>query len=117
MSIQIVEIDFEVGHSSIIRSEPTTAHNPPRTHDWKIFLRSADIHGDLSCLINRCIFHLHPEYSNHKRGKNIQQKKKLYDLKYNLELRTSPFAIQETGYAGFHMVKNIFFHLNPRLLF
>jgi transcription initiation factor IIF auxiliary subunit len=75
MSIQIVEIDFEVGHSSIIRSEPTTAHNPPRTHDWKIFLRSADIHGDLSCLINRCIFHLHPEYPNHKRGKNIYQKK------------------------------------------
>jgi transcription initiation factor IIF auxiliary subunit len=78
MSIQIVEIDFEVGHSSIIRSEPTTNHIPPRTHDWKVFLRSADIHGDLSCLIHRCIFHLHPEYSNHKRGRNILNKEILY---------------------------------------
>jgi hypothetical protein len=69
--IKIVEIDFEVGHSSIIRSEVTTIHNPPRTHDWKVYLRSADINGDLSCLIQRCIFHLHPEFPNHKRGKIV----------------------------------------------
>ncbi|CAF1388312.1 unnamed protein product [Rotaria magnacalcarata] len=89
---EIVEIDFEVGHSSIIRSEATTLHNPPRTHDWKIYLRSADVNGDLSCLIQRCVFHLHPEYPNHKR-----------------ELKSTPFAIQETGYAGFHLPIEIYF--------
>ncbi len=46
----------------------TTTHNPPRTHDWKVYLRSADVHGDLSCLIQRCVFYLHPEFPNHKRG-------------------------------------------------
>jgi transcription initiation factor IIF auxiliary subunit len=56
---------------SIIRSEPTTNHNPPRTHDWKIYLRSADINGDLNCLIQRCVFLLHPDYPNHKRGREI----------------------------------------------
>ncbi|CAF5068995.1 unnamed protein product, partial [Rotaria magnacalcarata] len=77
---------------SIIRSEATTLHNPPRTHDWKIYLRSADVNGDLSCLIQRCVFHLHPEYPNHKR-----------------ELKSTPFAIQETGYAGFHLPIEIYF--------
>ncbi|CAF2714699.1 unnamed protein product [Rotaria sp. Silwood2] len=88
---EVVEIDFEVGHSSIIRSEVTTGHNPPRTHDWKIYLRAADVNGDLSCLIQRCIFFLHPEYPNNKR-----------------ELKSTPFAIQETGYAGFHLVIILF---------
>ncbi|CAF4014777.1 unnamed protein product [Rotaria sp. Silwood2] len=89
---EVVEIDFEVGHSSIIRSEVTTSHNPPRTHDWKIYLRAADVNGDLSCLIQRCIFFLHPEYPNNKR-----------------ELKSTPFAIQETGYAGFHLPIEIYF--------
>ncbi len=66
--IKIVEIDFEVGHISTIRAEPTTIHVPPRTHDWKVYLRSADVHGDLSCLIQRCVFYLHPEFPNSKRG-------------------------------------------------
>ena len=68
---QILEIDFEVGHSSVIRAEPTTEHNPPRTHDWKLFLRSADIHGNLSCLIHHCIFHLHPDFADSKRGRIV----------------------------------------------
>ncbi|CAF3932442.1 unnamed protein product, partial [Rotaria sp. Silwood2] len=89
---EIVEIDFEVGHISIIRSEPTTTHNPPRTHDWTVYLRSADVHGDLNCLIQRCIFYLHPEYPDHRR-----------------ELKSPPFAIKETGYAGFHLPIDIFF--------
>lgn len=69
--VQIFEIDFEVGHSSIIRSEPTTEHNPPRTHDWKLFLRSADIHANLNCLIHRCVFNLHPDFADCKRGRTI----------------------------------------------
>ncbi|CAF4923494.1 unnamed protein product [Rotaria sp. Silwood1] len=89
---EIVEIDFEVGHSSIIRSETTTTHNPPRTHDWKVYLRAVDVNGDLSCLIQRCVFYLHPEYPNNKR-----------------ELKSTPFAIQETGYAGFHLPIEIYF--------
>ncbi|CAF0871557.1 unnamed protein product [Rotaria sordida] len=89
---EIVEIDFEVGHSSIIRSEATTIHNPPRTHDWKVYLRAVDINGDLTCLIQRCVFYLHPEYPNNKR-----------------ELKSTPFAIQETGYAGFHLPIDIYF--------
>ncbi|CAF1319016.1 unnamed protein product [Adineta steineri] len=89
---ETIEIDFEVGHSSIIRCEATTIHNPPRTHDWKIYLRSADVNGDLSCLIQRCVFHLHHEYPNSKR-----------------ELKTTPYAIQESGYAGFHLPIEIYF--------
>ncbi|CAF1457460.1 unnamed protein product [Adineta steineri] len=89
---ETIEIDFEVGHSSIIRCEATTIHNPPRTHDWKLFLRSADVNGDLSCLIQRCVFHLHHEYPNSKR-----------------ELKTTPYAIQESGYAGFHLPIEIYF--------
>ncbi|CAF4911970.1 unnamed protein product, partial [Rotaria sp. Silwood1] len=81
-----------IGHVSIIRPEPTTIHNPPRTHDWTVYLRSADVHGDLNCLIQRCIFYLHPEYPDHRR-----------------EFRSTPFAIKETGYAGFHLPIDIFF--------
>ena len=68
--IQIVEIDFEVGHSSTIRSEPITTHDPPRTHDWKVYLRSADTNGDLNCLIHRCVFNLHPDFPHNKRGEH-----------------------------------------------
>ncbi|CAF1403677.1 unnamed protein product, partial [Adineta ricciae] len=89
---ETIEICFEVGHSSSIRSKPTTKHNPPRTHDWKIFVRSAEIHGDLNCLIQRCVFHLHPEFPNPVR-----------------ELFTTPFAIQENGYAGFCLPIEIYF--------
>jgi hypothetical protein len=74
--IQIVELDIEVGHVSIIRSEVTTNHIPPHTHDWKIYLRPADLIGDLSCLIQRCIFYLHPIYPNNKRGRNIFNEKR-----------------------------------------
>jgi transcription initiation factor IIF auxiliary subunit len=54
-------------------------------------------------LIQRCVFHLHPEFPNNKRGRNIfdETKEKLY---FDLELKSTPFAIQETGYAGFHLV-------------
>jgi transcription initiation factor IIF auxiliary subunit len=86
----------------------TTTHNPPRTHDWKVYLRSADVNGDLSCLIQRCVFHLHPEFPNNKRGSNIFDKTKEKRYFY-LELKSTPFAIQETGYAGFHLV--IFIYL------
>ncbi|CAF0892412.1 unnamed protein product [Adineta ricciae] len=89
---ETIEICFEVGHSSSIRSKPTTNHNPPRTHDWKIFVRSAEIHGDLNCLIQRCVFHLHPEFPNPVR-----------------ELFTTPFAVQENGYAGFCLPIEIYF--------
>jgi hypothetical protein len=80
--IQIIEIDFEIGHISIIRTEPTTVHIPPRTHDWKIFFRSADIRGDLSCLIQRCVFYLHPMFPNRRRGRNIFNKKR--NIRYNI---------------------------------
>ena len=66
--VKVVEIDFEVGHVSIIRPEPTTVHNPPRTHDWRVYLRSTDVNGDLNRLIQRCVFYLHPEFPNSKRG-------------------------------------------------
>ncbi|CAF1647731.1 unnamed protein product [Rotaria magnacalcarata] len=89
---EILEIDFEVGHVSIIRPEPTTIHNLPRTHDWTVYLRSANVHGDLNCLIQRCIFHLHPEFPDSKR-----------------EFKSTPFYIKETGYAGFHLPIEIFF--------
>ncbi|CAF1068079.1 unnamed protein product [Adineta steineri] len=89
---EIIEIDLLVGHTSTIRAEPTTTHNPPRTHDWEVYVRSADAHGDLSCLVQRCVFYLHPEYPNNKREVNVTQ-----------------FVIQESGYAGFHLPIEIFF--------
>ncbi|CAF1182267.1 unnamed protein product [Adineta steineri] len=89
---EIVKIDLLVGHTSTIRAEPTTTHNPPRTHDWEVYVRPADAHSDLSCLIQRCVFYLHPEYPDKKR-----------------ELKATPFVIQESGYAGFHLPIEIFF--------
>ncbi|CAF1068431.1 unnamed protein product, partial [Didymodactylos carnosus] len=86
---EIVEIDFTVGHRSIGRDVVTSQGY---THDWVCYLKSTDVHGDLNALIQRCIFHLHPEFQNNKR-----------------EIRTSPFAIQETGYGGFSMPIDIYF--------
>jgi hypothetical protein len=54
--IQIVQIDFEIGHVSLVRSAAATIYDPPHIHDCKIYLCSADIDVDLSCLIHRCIF-------------------------------------------------------------
>jgi len=90
---EIAEIDFEVGHTSTIRDEPTTEHVPPRTHDWKVFLRSAGVRGDLNCLIKRCVFTLHREFPNPKR-----------------EIRSTPFSIEETGYGSFDLYIDIFFN-------
>jgi transcription initiation factor IIF auxiliary subunit len=52
----------------MIRDEPTTTHNPPRTHDWRVYLRSTDVSVDLNCLIKSCVFNLHREFPNPKRG-------------------------------------------------
>ncbi len=116
--IQIVEIDFEVGHSSIIRSE-TTTHNPPRTHDWKVFLRSSDVNGDLSCLIHRCIFHLHPEFLNNKRGRNIyifHYKNNIFRIKNNTICYSRNwlcwFSFSNTNYLFYFLFKYILFLAN-----
>ena len=103
-----MEIDFEVGHTSTLRTEPTTEHDPPRTHDWKLFLRSTDINADLNCLIHHCIFHLHPDFGDYIRGRNLSNTQCFSIERNRLELRTTPYAIKETGYAGFHLVGRMF---------
>lgn len=101
-----MEICFEVGHVSIIRTGTTT--NP--THDWKVFLRSSVINGDLNCLIERCVFHLHSSFINRKRGKE-KSWNHIDDLSHVLsftELKETPFAIKESGSEGFSLVNHRF---------
>ena len=72
-----------------------------------MYLRSTDVHGDLNCLINRCVFNLHPDFPNHKRGSTLKIPLKFIvpRLRHVLELKSTPFAIQESGYGGFDLVR------------
>lgn len=43
------------------------ARNPKMTHRWRVFVEGAD--GDISNLVQKVVFHLHPSFEDPNRGK------------------------------------------------
>jgi YEATS domain-containing protein 1/3 len=62
---QDVQVTFEFGHRSAIRTKVTP---DGYTHDWEVFVRGAD-GADISHFVEKVVFYLHETFPKPKRGK------------------------------------------------
>ncbi|KAH8243356.1 hypothetical protein KR032_006831 [Drosophila birchii] len=85
-----VKVQFEIGHTSRLRSKKTP-HPQAFTHDWEIYVKGVN-QADISNFVDKVVFQLHESFPKPKRV-----------------FKEPPYAIQESGYAGFLLPVEIFF--------
>ncbi|KAH8243363.1 hypothetical protein KR032_006844 [Drosophila birchii] len=85
-----VKVQFEIGNTSRLRGKKTP-HPQDFTHDWEIYVKGVN-QADISNFVDKVVFQLHESFPNHKRV-----------------FKEPPYAIQESGYAGFLLSVEIFF--------
>lgn len=59
-----VKVQFEIGHSSKLRSKRTVEGF---THDWELYVKGVQ-QADISIFVEKIIFHLHESFQNYNRG-------------------------------------------------
>eukprot|EP00099_Drosophila_melanogaster_P009848 NP_001262596.1 ENL/AF9-related, isoform C [Drosophila melanogaster] len=85
-----VKVQFEIGHTSKLRSKKTP-HPQAFTHDWEIYVQGVN-KADISAFVEKVVFVLHESFPKPKRV-----------------VKEPPYAIQESGYAGFLLPVEIYF--------
>ncbi|KAH8369369.1 hypothetical protein KR009_009201 [Drosophila setifemur] len=85
-----VKVQFEIGHTSKLRSKKTP-HPQAFTHDWEIYVQGVN-KADISAFVEKVVFLLHESFPKPKRS-----------------FKEPPYAIQESGYAGFILPVEIHF--------
>ncbi|KAF4531963.1 hypothetical protein B566_EDAN010210 [Ephemera danica] len=88
MAYSDVQVTFEIGHRSALRSKATVEGF---THDWEVFVRGVD-GADISPFVDKVIFFLHETFPKPKRV-----------------IREPPYVVKESGYAGFTLNIDIYF--------
>ncbi|XP_065333766.1 protein AF-9 isoform X1 [Cloeon dipterum] len=83
-----IQVTFEFGHKSIIKSKTTPEGF---THDWEVYVRGAD-GADISHFVEKVVFYLHATFQKPKRV-----------------IKEPPFSVKESGYAGFNLLIDIYF--------
>ncbi|EDV35299.1 uncharacterized protein Dana_GF11496 [Drosophila ananassae] len=89
-----VEVQFKIGQKSKLRSKKKP-YPQDFTHDWEIYVQGVN-KADISAFVEKVVFVLHESFPNHKRV-----------------FKEPPYALQESGYAGF--VLSVEIHLRNRL--
>ncbi|XP_001965931.3 protein AF-9 [Drosophila ananassae] len=85
-----VKVQFEIGHTSKLRSKKTP-HPQAFTHDWEIYVQGVN-KADISAFVEKVVFLLHESFPKPKRV-----------------IKEPPYALQESGYAGFLLPVEIHF--------
>ncbi|XP_017091976.2 protein ENL [Drosophila bipectinata] len=85
-----VKVQFEIGHTSKLRSKKTP-HPQSFTHDWEIYVQGVN-KADISAFVEKVVFLLHESFPKPKRV-----------------FKEPPYALQESGYAGFLLPVEIHF--------
>ncbi|XP_013111405.1 protein AF-9 [Stomoxys calcitrans] len=83
-----VKVEFVIGHTSRLRSKKTVEGF---THDWELYVKGSQ-QGDISAFVEKIVFVLHDSFPKPKRV-----------------CKDPPYQIQESGYAGFTVLVEIFF--------
>ncbi|XP_017009062.3 protein AF-9-like isoform X2 [Drosophila takahashii] len=85
-----VKVQFEIGHTSTLRSKVHMRRHD-FTHDFEIYVQGVN-KADISAFVEKVVFELHPSFPNPRRV-----------------VKEPPYAIQESGYAGFPLAVEIYF--------
>lgn len=90
--------------------------NDSATHRWTVYIRGQDIHDDLSSIVSKVVFSLHPSFDEPIRGWPYTM---LGDHFYSLtircylliqqEVRNQPFEVTESGWGEFEVGIKVFF--------
>ncbi|XP_025077271.1 protein AF-9-like isoform X2 [Pomacea canaliculata] len=84
----VVTVQIELGHKADFKPRPSPEGF---THDWMVFVRGPD-GTNIQHYVEKVVFHLHDTFKNPKRV-----------------VTEPPYAVSESGYAGFLLPIEIFF--------
>eukprot|EP01036_Dinobryon_divergens_P024847 gene24847-33334_t len=85
-------ISSPIIHGSVAHRITGKKPNDSATHRWTVYIRGQDIHDDLSSIVSKVVFSLHPSFDEPIR-----------------EVRNQPFEVTESGWGEFEVGIKVFF--------